>query len=221
MTQQGRRSRPGHVPTCTPATCRKGRSSIRRIGSVVSKEARRRGRGPAQLRQHRAVPLLQPGGLRVRLPRAAVRAARSSARVDRDDPAQLPRTLRAALQVPGPAPPPSAGEGARRRPASICCKRLQKDFLAAPAGRAGAEPPDRLRPGRAADADGRRQGVQPGRRASAVSRRLRPQPVRPGLPAGPPAGRARRAVRRGDARRLNGGGSAGTRTRTTSIRSRS
>ena len=50
-----------------------------------------------------------------------------------------------------------------------------------------------------------------------AARSLRPQPVRPGLPAGPPAGRARRALRRGQ---LGYGGSAGTRTRTTSTRSR-
>ena len=58
----------------------------------------------------------------------------------------------------------------------------------------------------------------PRRSTSTRSRRqlrdaLRPQPVRPGLPAGPPAGRARRAVRRGHARRRQRQrASAGTRT---------
>ena len=35
---QGGRPRPGHLPDCAPATCRRGRSSSRRIGSLVSKE---------------------------------------------------------------------------------------------------------------------------------------------------------------------------------------
>ena len=66
----------------------------------------------------------------------------------------------------------------------------------------------------------RRQGVRPRRGEGRAARRLRPQPVRPGLPAGPPAGRARRAVRRGDARRRQRRRrSAGTRTSTTSTRS--
>ena len=46
-----------------------------------------------------------------------------------------------------------------------------------------------------------------------LARRLRPEPVRPGLPAGPPARRARRAVRRGHAvQRHRRPASAGTRT---------
>ena len=35
---QGRRPRPGHLPTCAPATGRKGPSSTRRSGSLVAKE---------------------------------------------------------------------------------------------------------------------------------------------------------------------------------------
>ncbi len=52
-----------------------------------------------------------------------------------------------------------------------------------------------------ADAQQGGQGLRSGRRADRRSRRLRPQPLRPGLPAGPPAGRTGRAVRRSDAGR--------------------
>ncbi len=45
------------------------------LGSLVAKETRGRGRAAAQLRQHRAVPLLQPRRLRPRLPGPAVRPA--------------------------------------------------------------------------------------------------------------------------------------------------
>ena len=76
---------------------------------------------------------------------------------------------------------------------------LGNDFLDQPPRRPVVQPPERLPPGREDDAVVGRQGVRPGRGARRRARRLRPQPVRPGLPAGPPAGRARRAVRRGDA----------------------
>ena len=80
-------------------------------------------------------------------------------------------------------------------------QQMESDFVRRHPGVAPAEPPDRLRPGRPADAHGGGQGVQPRRGAGGAARRLRPQPVRPGLSAGPAAGRARRAVRGGDAGR--------------------
>ena len=86
--------------------------------------------------------------------------------------------------------------------------------------RAGRGLQDRLRSGRAADAQRSGQGVRSGRRARRRARRLRPQPLRPGLPARPAAGRAGRAVRRGDARRRQRAG-LGHARRTTSTRSRS
>ena len=59
------------LPACAPATCRRGRSSIPTLGSLVAKELGDAERRPAALRQHRAAPVLQPGRLRPRLPRAA------------------------------------------------------------------------------------------------------------------------------------------------------
>ena len=60
---------------------------------------------------------------------------------------------------------PADGRQPRRRPtpASTCCTALENDFVSQPARRRAAEPPDRLRPGRPADAHRRGQGVQPRR----------------------------------------------------------
>ena len=74
-------------------------------------------------------------------------------------------------------------------------KRLPRQ----PPRRPVVQPPECLPSGREDDAVVGRQGVRPGRGARRRPRRLRPEPVRPGLPAGPPAGRAWRPVRRGDA----------------------
>ena len=65
-------------------------------------------------------------------------------------------------------------------------------------GRPG-EPPGCLPAGGSADEVGGGEGVRPRGGARAGPRRLRPDCVRPGLPARPPAGRAGRAVRRGHA----------------------
>ena len=61
----------------------------------------------------------------------------------------------------------------------------------------GALPPDRQDGPLAPD-----EGLRPRRGARAAPRRLRPNAVRPGLPAGPPAGPGRRHVRRGPLQRL-------------------
>ena len=121
-----------------------------------------------------------------------------------------------------PGAPAGCRPEAGRRPARVA--RRPDARLPGGASESGvAEPSFGLRPGGADDAFQGGRGVQPRRRARGAARRLRPEPVRAGLPAGPPAGGARGAVRRGRAvagrrqpRRL-----PGTRTRRTSTRSRS
>ncbi len=61
----------------------------------------------------------------------------------------------------------------------------------------GSLPPDRQD-----DPLAPHEGLQPRRRTRAAPRRLRPHPVRPGLPARPPAGPGRRHLRRGPLQRL-------------------
>ena len=80
-----------------------------------------------------------------------------------------------------------------------------------------AGPRHGLRPGGQADAQRRRPGLQSRRGAGRRSRRLRPQSIRTGLPARPPAGRTGGPLHRGGARRrARAISSAGTRTPTIS-----
>ena len=117
-----------------------------------------------------------------------------------------------AVAVPGeePAAPgalPGAGPGHRRRalrPSGWRCWRKLEDRFAA--GRGGAfatRPPRGGRAGDRADGVDGRAGVPAGRRARRRCKRpTAPTRVRRRLPDGPPAGRGRRAVRRGDPERL-------------------
>ena len=195
---QGSRPRPGHLPDAhRPSARRPGPVSDARLAVLQGTgTARRRA---AQLRQHRAVPLLQPGGLRPRLPRPAVRPA--GRRREAAEPHPHPRPADAnyedSLKVQDldlPAGVDAERAGGPRRAARRDAERLPRQ--ARPPS-PSAEPSQRLPAGRDPDALQRHQGVRPGRGAEGAARPLRPQPVRPGLSAGPPAGRARRAVRRG------------------------
>ena len=136
--------------------------------------------------------------------------------------ARRPTADAASFQVEDLRPAAGRGHDAGRRPPRPAGRAAPGLPVEPPRDRAG-QPPGRLPAGRPADAVGGRQGVRAGGRAGRAPRRLRPQPVRPGLPAGPPAGRARRAVRRGHALRRSTGPwpSAGTPTSRTSRPSRS
>ncbi len=71
---QGGRTRPGHIPDAHRLSAdRTDPVPDARLARVSG--TRRRGRAAAQLRQHRAVPLLQPRRLRPWLPGPEVRAA--------------------------------------------------------------------------------------------------------------------------------------------------
>ena len=84
-----------------------------------------------------------------------------------------------------------AGVNAERAAARVeLLDEMQDDFLAKRAAPAAAEPSQRLPAGRDPDALQGHQGLRPGRGAEGAARPLWPQPVRPGLPAGPPARRA-------------------------------
>ena len=114
---------------------------------------------------------------------------------------------------------PSVSRRAGRRPARPVAHAA--DELSGDARLGLAEGPEHgLRAGRADDAQRSRPGVRPDRRERQGPRRLRPRPVRPGLPAGPPADRAGRAVHRGRPPRRRRRRSAGTRTSRTSTASR-
>ncbi len=68
---QGGRPRPGHLPDAhRPSPRRPGAIPDHRLALLQGAGAA--GRRAAQFRQHRAVPLLQSGGVRPRLPRPAV-----------------------------------------------------------------------------------------------------------------------------------------------------
>ena len=101
------------------------------------------------------------------------------------------------------AGPATAGErrAAHQADARIDLLRGHGDATSLPAipAVAGRSHQHRLRPGRPPDAHRGPAAFNLDEERPAAARRLRPQPVRPGLPAGPPAGRARRAVRRGHA----------------------
>ena len=96
---------------------------------------------------------------------------------------------------------------------------LNDHFVAEHADCAGRRPRHRLSSGRQIDAQSGRPGVQSRRRAGRRPRCLRPQSLWPGLPAGPPAGRTRRAVCRSHASAM--ADSAGTATPTISRPSKS
>ena len=218
---QGRRPRPRHLP---PA------DRLHAAGADPVPRARRRwwprswrseDARAAELRQHRARsapstrPRTGPGSSATSTPRWSS-ASRCLGRI------AAGRTTRRRSKVQDLALP--AGIDLKRSDARLgLLDGLNADFIAEHPGETPAEPAHGVRAGREADALGQRQGVRPRRRARPPPRRLRPQPVRPGLPARPPAGRARGAVRRGDAlgRRRQPGRSAGTRTSRTSRASRS
>ena len=144
--------------------CRRARSSIRRIGSLVSKELGADDAAAAQLRQHRPVPLLQPGRLRPRLPRPAVRSAdrRRQRPVPPASSGQQPTTT-TALKRAGPRPARRTSTAAHADARLDLLQEMETRLRRRPSRRRAAEPPDRLRPGRPADAHGRGQGLQPGR----------------------------------------------------------
>ena len=191
------------------------------LGSLVAKELGRGRRRAAELRQHLAGPRLQPGRVRPGLPRPAVCPA-DRRRARGAGPARRHRRAQPVVQGRGPEPAAGRRQRAGRRPARAAGLVPPGLPVQPPRDRPG-QPPGRLPAGRPADAVGGGQGVRAGRGARRRPRRLRPDPVRPGLPAGPPAGRARRAVRRGDALlgRRRRWRSAGTRTSRTSTPSRS
>ena len=64
-------------------------------------------------------------------------------------------------------------------------RQMQHEFVADHPSAAANEPSDRLRASRPDHADVRGEGVRSRRRTGQTARRLRPQPVRPGLSAGP------------------------------------
>ena len=171
------------------------------LGSLVAKELGDDDAAAAQLRQHRAVPLLQPGRVRPRLPRPAVRPADRRRRRASSSTSPAARRLRRRPQGAGPRPARRRRQATTPTPASTCSSEMEKDFVARHPGVVAASHQTAYeRAVRLMQTDAP-QGVRPRRGEGQRPRRLRPQPVRPGLPAGPPAGRARRAVRRGDARR--------------------
>ena len=149
------------------------------IGSIVSAELGRDDFAAAELRDHRRPQL------RRRLPRAEAPAARSSS--DPDTRRREPQAARRPGRVRRPRRP-AGRDGAGLPP------RLQ--------GRVRHGPRDDLPPGRHADEVEGGQGVRPVRRSRPGQGGLRRQQVRRRLPAGPPAGRGGRLVRRGDAGRL-------------------
>ena len=204
--------------TSGPATCRRGRSGTRRSARWWPRSWRTSGRA-AQLRQHRALPRVQPGRLRTRVPRPEYAPLIVGER--RLGRAIGPGRRRGRAEGRGPRPPRRHRPPAGRRPARPA-RRLDADFLASHPG-VRPRATDGLSTGREDDAVVSGQGVRPRRGAGRAPRRLRPEPVRPGLPAGPPAGRAGRAVRRGHALGASTGSrrSAGTRTSRTSTPSRS
>ncbi len=81
---------------------------------------------------------------------------------------------------------------------------MQQEFAGQVRQRRRQGPPGQLRQGHADGRDAGPQGVRARRGEGRAARCLRPQPLRPGLPAGAAAGRARRGVRRGGARRHAG-----------------
>ena len=197
MTTQGGRPRPGHVPDAHRLPAAAGRSSTRRSASLVSKEL-----GDADApscptssasRPQRFFNLAAygPGFLG---PQYAPLVVGESGRLRR---AARPRTSTRLLKVQDldrPTDVDDAGRSAR----STCSARCRRTSLATgPAPSPPATPPAYDRAVRLMQSDGR-QGVRPRPRSRRELRdRYGRNAVRPGLPAGPPAGRARRAVRRG------------------------
>ena len=181
MTTAEGRPRAGPSTTCTPATA-KGRaaSSTRRIGSIVSPRNSASRRVPAaELRRHR-----QPQ-LRLRLPRAEAPAA------DRQRPDPRRREPEAGRRRPGSS-----------TTASACSRRWRTAFHRDYQADADQRPPDDLPAGRHADAVEGGEGVRPVAGAGASREAATAAAGSARLPAGPPAGRGRRAVRRGEPRRL-------------------
>ena len=143
-----------------------GRSSIRRSArwsprSWSSDDAR-----AAQLRQHRAVPLLQPGGVSAPASSARSTPRWSSATASGFDPSRQQTTTTQALKVQDLEPPGRGQPRPGRRPHRAAATSWQNDFVEQPARHRAAEPPDRLRPGRPPDAHRRR----PRRSTSTTSR---------------------------------------------------
>ena len=175
----------------------RGRSTTRALGSLVAKELESE---DAELPGFVSIAPNRCSTRRrsARLPRAAVRAAgrRRDGPRGGDEAGGIGRVGTEGRR-PGAARRGRSPEQADARLGLL--DDLTRDFLAGHPEFGVAEPSLGLRPGGAADAFPGRPGLQSRRRAGGAARRLRPQPVRPGLPAGPPAGRARGAVRRGRA----------------------
>ena len=175
------------------------------LGSLVAKELEDESAELPSFVSIAPVPRVQPGGVRPGVPRPAVRPAdrrRAGRRRRWPDaraafvPGRRPRHARTAigraradarLELDGhrwaatSSPPAPASRPLSHQDAYQRAVRLMRSSAA-----------------KAFDLD---------EEPAAAARRLRPEPVRPGLPAGPPAGRAGRAVRRGHAlvrRRLDG-----------------
>ena len=179
----------------------------------------------------RLQPAGRSGGPVVRLVPARAARRQRHARPARQLPGQ---GVRPVLHRPGPEP--IGLPAPRAEPAVVALARPARGpprpaAIDRPADRprdlVGDRPGDRrvLQPGPddAQLAQGE-AGVRPLARARQAPRRLRPDDLRPELPAGPPTGRGRRAVRFGLLLRSRSAAratAAGTRTATTSTSSRS
>ncbi len=191
---QGRRTRAGG-PADAHRHARPGPDPVPRSWLPHRAGTDRPRRCAAGLRERCPQPRDQPARAQPRLPRAELRAAGRRRR--RPDPVAAGPGRRRAF-AEGAEPRTAARRAGRpprcpRQPASGHGKCVRRE----PPRRGRGQPPVGLRQGRPAHAQRRRPGVQPGGREGRGARRLRPQPVRPGLPAGAPAGGARRAVHRG------------------------
>ena len=204
--QQGRRSRPGHLLPAhrLPAAGADPVSPARLAGVEGTGQP---GGGAARLRQHRAVSRLQPG--RLRRPASSGRSTRRCCRRQAGlDAAQCPTPTRPSRSRTSTAPRGRAARGwTRARSAARLAASTSSPSIPACPRRATVAYERAVRLMRTSAGKAFDLHEEPAARA----RPLRPEPVRPGLPAGPPAGRARRALRRGHARRP-GGTAAGTRT---------
>ena len=221
MSTQGRRPRPGDLQPADRLPADRA-DPLPDAGLARGQGAGRGRRRAAELRQHRPGPGVQPGRVRAGLPRAAVRPA-GRRRARRDRRAGGRRRPQPIVQ----------GRGPRHLPPGVDTPRADARLgLLDRSGRTSSPATPGSRP--VSHQDAYRRAVRLMRSAAAKAfdldeepapraRRLRPEPLRPGLPAGPPAGRAGRAVRRGHALggRRPARRSAGTRTSRTSRPSRS
>ena len=142
---------------------------------------RRPGERAAELRADRQRP-------------ASATARGSSASITTRSSCRPPAGRRRTLRSPPPSRATSAG--------SSLLTRLEAE-LRQPGRQAGSgRPSEALRPGGQDDPQPPDGGVRPRQGAAEDARRLRQRTIRPGLPAGPAAGRGGRDVRRSEPRQL-------------------